>query len=816
MLRLLDELTHDLRYGMRTLGKNPVFAATAIVSLALGIGVNTAVFSVFESLLLKPLPIADPARVVSVETGHGTTHSFPNYREFRDSNSTFSGLAGYRISPMSLERAGNAERIWGYLATGNYFDMLGVKPALGRFFHQQDDLRAGASPYAVLSYDSWQKRFGGDPGIAGTVVRINGLSYNILGVAPRGFHGTELFYWPEIWAPMMMQAQIEPGNAWLNNRYTWNTVILGRLKPGVTMSQAGIDLNRIASSLAQRFPDTDAGLSIRFSRPGWWGSAMRGPVQLFVGGLLLLAGLVLLTACANLGGLLLARATDRAREMAVRLSIGAGRGRIIRQLLTEALLLAFAGGVVGCVLATFLCRLLSQWHAPLDFPVQFEVNPDWRVFVFAAVVAMATGVLFGLAPAWQMSRTEPGAVLKGDAGVTVFRRRFRFAFRDLLIATEIGLCFVLVFGAVLSLRALQHALIMPLGFNPNGVTTAAYDLGLAGYNRASGQAFQARVLEAAKQLPGVASAAYANSLPLSIDQSNTGVHSETETGDRGRRAKSANYYQVSPGFLSTLGVPLLGGRDFTAHDDNRAPLVAIVNRTFAREVMHTDDPVGRAFRWGPGLSGELVRVVGWMEDGKYGSLTEAPRPALFWPVAQNYNSTTTLVVKSSRPAAEIVKEIRRTVAAFDGRLPIYGAGSLSNMLGFAMFPMHAAAITLGAFGILALVLAITGIHGFVAYAISRRTREIGIRIALGARPGAVLRFVLARLTALVIAGLAAGAALALAAGQVLGSVIYGISPRDPMLLAAVLLALLSAACLACWRPARQAVATDPLTALRYE
>jgi predicted permease len=812
----MDELIRNVRYGLRTLRKNPAFSATAIISLALGIGVNTLVFSAFESLLLRPLPIADPERVMSVETGNGISHSFPNYKEFRDNAATFSGLLGYRISPMSLERSGSAERIWGYLATGNYFDMLGVKPALGRFFHQQDDLRAGASPYAVLSYNSWQARFGGDPGIVGKSVRINGLSYSVLGIAPRDFHGTELFYWPEIWVPMMMQAQIERGNAWLENPYTWDTWILGRLKPGVTVSQAGADLNRIAGALAKRFPDADLGLSIRFSRPGLMGSALRGPVRLFVGGLLLLAGLVLLTACANLGGLLLARSADRGREMAVRLSIGAGRGSIVRQLLTEALLLALAGGLAGCAMAVFLCRVLSQWHAPMDFPVQFEVTPDWRVFVFAAAVSTVTGALFGLGPALQMSRTELSGALKGDAGRVAFRRRFRFAFRDLLVGTEIGLCFVLVFGAALSLRALQNALVMPLGFNPNGVTTAAFDLGLAGYNEEGGKALQERVLEAVKALPGVASAAYANSLPLSIDQSHTGVQAENAPAERGRRAKSANFYQISPGFLSTMSISLLSGRDFTRHDNVSAPRVAIVNRVFARQIMHTEEPVGKAFRHGPGANGPLVRVIGLVEDGKYESLTEAPQPALFWPIAQQYNATTTLVVKSPRPAAEVLKQIRRAVAAMDGRLPIYGAGSFASMLGFALFPMQAAAVTLGAFGILALVLAITGIHGFVAYAISRRTREIGVRIALGARPGAVLRFVLGRMAGLIAVGLAAGVLLSLAAGQALRSVIYGVSPGDPRLMALVLVALVSAAGLACWRPARRAVAIDPVNALRCE
>jgi predicted permease len=425
-------------------------------------------------------------------------------------------------------------------------------------------------------------------------------------------------------------------------------------------------------------------------------------------------------------------------------------------------------------------------------------------------------VFFGLGPALQMSRTELSGALKGDAGKTALRGRFRFAFRDLLVGTEIGLCFVLVFGAALSLRALQNALVMPLGFNPHGVTTAAFDLGLAGYNDESGKALQERVLKAVKALPGVASAAYANSLPLGIDQSHTGVQAENAPAERGRRAKSANFYQISPGFLSTISISLLSGRDFTWHDNASAPRVAIVNRAFARQIMHTEEPVGKAFRHGPGAKGALVRVVGLVQDGKYESLTEAPRPALFWPIAQQYNATTTLVVKSPRPAAEVLKQIRRAVAAMDGRLPIYGAGSFASMLGFALFPMQAAAVTLGAFGILALVLAITGIHGFVAYAISRRTREIGVRIALGARPGAVLRFVLGRMAGLIAVGLAAGVLLSLAAGQALRSVIYGVSPGDPRLMALVLVALVSAAGLACWRPARRAVAIDPVNALRCE
>ncbi len=809
-----DELMRDVRYGFRTLSKSPAFAGTAVLSLALGIGMNTLVFSVFESLLLRPLPIAQPDRVVFVENANGVSHSFPNYREFRDNTAAFSGLVGYRISPMNLESSGNPQRVWGYLVTGNYFDLLGVKPVVGRFFHQQDDLRVGASPYAVLSYNTWQARFGADPQIAGKTVRINGLSYSILGVAPREFHGTELFYWPDLWVPMTMEPQIEVGNAWLDNRYDRNTWILGRLKPGRTLPQAATDLNRIAHDLARRFPDVDAGLRIKLSLLGLVGSFLRGPVRLFMGGLLLLVALVLLTACLNLAGLTLARSADRQREMAIRSSIGADRSRIMRQVLTESLLLSTLGGCVGLTLTVMLCNLLNRWHAPIDFPVQFDVSPDWRVFLFAAAASLATGILFGLGPALQLSKADLNGLLKGGTGLAVFKRRFRVAFRDLLVIAEVALCFVLVFGSLLSVRGLQNTLRMPLGFNPEGVTTAAFDLGSAGYTEAQGRAFQVRVLKAVKELPGTLSAAYANSLPLGIDQSTTKVQEENQPVERGHKAKRVNFYQISPGFLSAIGTRLLSGRDFNEHDDEHATQVAIVNQALAEQILHTSNPVGKTLR--QGLGGPRIQIVGLVEDGKYVTLTESPQPVIFWPIYQRYNSTTTLTVRSRRSSSEVAKQIRQLLAKMDSRLPLFGVGSLESTLGFALFPMHAAAVALSAFGLLALVLAITGIHGLSAYAVSRRTREIGIRVAIGARPWEVLRFVLAKMAALVFLGLAIGAVLALATGQLLGSVVYGVSPRNPSLFLLVFASLLGTAALSCWRPALRALRTDPTSALRYE
>ena len=809
-----DELTRNVRFGIRSLRKDPGFTSAAILSLALGIGVNTVVFGVIQSLLLRPLAIKDPQRVVFVETTTGASHSFPAYKDFRDRNVTFSGMAGYRISPMSLEGGGSPARVWGYLATGNYFDLLGVQPLLGRFFHQSDDLHPRSSPYTVLSYNSWRARFGGDPDIIGRQVRINGLSYTVLGVAQPSFHGTEVFYWPELWVPMMMQPLIEADHPWLDNRYTGNTWVAGRLKPDVTSNRATDDLNRIAQQLGREFPATDKGVTIRLAQPGLAGNAMRAPVEAFAFGVLTLAALVLLTACANLAGLMLAHAADRQRETAIRLSIGAGRGRIIVHALTESILLAVAGGAAGCAVAAVLSILLSEWRAPLDFPVQFDVRLDWPVFAFAAVVALATGVLFGLAPAMKLSKADVNNVLKGGAGVPIFRKRHSLVLRDFLVAAEVALCFVLVFASLLATRGLENALTMPIGMNTESVTTLAVDLGLAGYTEAQGKAFQKRALDGIKTIPGVISAAYANSLPLSMDQSTIAVSANDAVPVYKHRAISASYYEISPGLLSTLGVQLLTGRNFTDHDNNHAPLVAIVNQTFAQTVMRTADPVGKTFRYS--FNAKLIQVVGLVRNGKYVSLTESPRPVVFLPEAQDYNSTTTFVVNSALPPDEVVRAARRQIAAVDPRLPVYGTGSLTNMLGFALFPMHAAAVALGAFGILAIVLAVTGIHGLVAYAVAQRTRELGIRIALGARPRAVLRIVVEKLALILVVSLAIGTVLALLAGPALGSVIYGISPRDVAAFATVLCFLVFAAALASWRPVVRALRTDPLTTLRYE
>jgi predicted permease len=807
-----EHLKRDIVYAGRVLAHNPGFTLVAVLSLALGIGANSLVFSVVNALVLRPLPVEHPEQLLFLETSNaGPGVSFPDYRELRDRNRAFAGLVGCRVAPMELDSNEGADHIWGYLATGNYFDVLGLQPAMGRFFHAEDDLQPGASPYAVLSYASWQQRFGGDRNIVGKTIRINRQPFTVLGVAGRSFHGTELFYWPEVWVPMMMEAQIEVGNPWLESRGTRNTWVLGRLKPGVSAAQARANLNAIATDLARQQPAYDEGLQFRVARPGLIGDAIGGPARAFAIGVMVLAGLVLLAACTNLASLLTARTADRQREIAIRLSVGASHGRVVRQMLTETLVLSLAGGAAGYGLAVLLSRGLSNWRAPLEFPVQFDVSPDWRVFFFACAISVLAGIVFGLAPAGHASQTNPNTVLKGE---TSSWRGAKLAPRDVLVVIQVALCFVLVAGCLLSLRGLQQALTLRLGFDPQGVTVVGFDLGMAGYSEEQGRAFQLRALEAIERMPGVSSAAYSNSVPLSIDQSQSSAFSEDLAHPRPADSVSVIYYQVSPNFFHTLGIELMAGRDFTWHDDAKSPRVALVNRTFGRQVLHTDQPVGKRFRFG--TAGPLIQVIGVVEDGKYQTLTERPQPVVFQPILRVYNTTTTLIVKSSRPEAQMVEQMRQAVTQLDAHLPLYGAGSLQQMLGLVFFPTRAAAIALSAFGLLAIMLAATGIHGLVSYAVARRVHEIGIRMAVGARPAQVVRLVLGKVLILIIAGAAIGLALALAAGQVLASIVYQASPRDPAVFAAVLgtMALLGLA--SCWAPVRRALRIDPMVALRHE
>ena len=805
----MDDIARDIRYALRGLLRSPGFSAVAVLTLALGIGANTVVFSFLHALILRPLPIPHPESVFFVQRRDSQTHSFPNYRDLRDRNRTFSELAGYRLAWMAVDSGAGSVPSWGYLATGNYFGLLGIQPAVGRFFGPREDAAPGASPYAVLSYAYWQRQFAGNPDVVGKTIRINGLPYAVLGVAPRDFYGTEVFFRPALWIPMTMQAQIE-GRSWLDERRASNTLVVGRLRDRVTREQAEGDLNTVAGVMASENPTINGRLRLALATPGLWGDTLRGPVSAFVGAVMALAALVLLAACANLAGVLAVRVIDRFRELAIRTSIGATRGQILRQIATETLLLCSVGGAAGLVVADVVLRMLSRWHGPMGLPIQLDVTPDASVFGFAVAVSFIAALFAVMAPARRAARSNTADLMRQAAGPVGWRR---WSSRDALLGVQLALCCVLITACFVSLRGLTRALAVPLGFDARGVTISIFDLGQAGYTPAEGRAFQSRASEAVRALPGITEAAYASALPLTPDQSTTTVFQESTADFGPANAISAAYYHVSPGYFQLMRTRLLAGREFNAFDTPDSPRVAIVNETFARRVIGTPDAVGRQFRLGPGAN-DLREVVGVVEDGKYFSLSEDPRPTVFWPAAASYNSGTVIAVRSTLPPAEVTSQLRRVIGNLDPRVSLQADGTLSDGNALFFLPARAATIALGAFGLLAISLALIGIYGLAAYSVSARVREIGIRVAIGARSYDVLRTILGRTAVVLAAGACAGIAAGMAVSQLLTAVVYQATPGDPVVLVATACTIALVGLGAAWVPARRALAVDPAQTLR--
>lgn len=805
-LRWLDDLRGDVRFALRTLRRSPGFTLTAIVSMALGVGANTVVFSTVNSLLLRPLPVDHPEQLYFINRSADNNLSYPAYRDIRDRAQTISGALTYRITQVALGDERAAEPYLGCLVSGNYFDVLGLQPAAGRFFHAEDE-RGGqnAAPYVVLSYDVWQTRFHADPQISGKDVRVSGKPFTVLGVAPRGFVGTEAFLIPGVWIPIAMQPQIE-GNSWLESRGSHNSSAMVRANAGVSASVVQGEMNRIAADLAREYPSTDGGTKFVLGKPGLFGERLRGPVEAFSAGVLFLSSLVLLAACVNLAALLGARAADRMREIALRVSIGAGRGRIVRQLLTESVVLTGLAGVLGAALAWPLLEFLSGWQPPIAIPVRLDVHPNLRVLLFSAGISILTGVVAGLAPALQAWKLNANDALKG----TAFKRR-RWSFRDASLFVQTAICCVLIVSSMVAARGVAAVLAARPGLNPDGVSVVYFSPTLAGYEPEEGQRFQRRALETVAALPGVTSAAFGKSVPLGTDQSSMTVFPENAPApQRLDQGWNAAYYNVSPGYFRTMGTRLVAGSDFGWAE--KRP-VAIVNETFARRMFQTTNAVGRRFRY---FNTQPIEVIGVVEDGKYFTFAEEPRPVVFRFLTARWEPETALIVRSGRPEGQMAAEMARAVRGLDPAMPLYVVGSMRDMMGISFLPAEIALAALGTFGILAIMLSVTGIYGMASYSVSRRVREIGVRMAIGARPMQVLQTILGRLAIVVAGGCAAGLALGLASGQILSAVVYQASPRDPWTLAMVCAVMAAVALASSWGPIRRAIRLDPVRVLREE
>jgi predicted permease len=839
---MIDGLSKDVRFALRMMARNPGFTAVVVLTLGLGIGANAAMFSVVNTLLLRPLPVAEPGRLVVLHTtslsGTSRVVSYPDYRSYRDQcGDVFEGILGHDLIHVALGHGDGNDLIWGEIVTGDYFGVLGIAPALGRGFLPEEDASPGSHPVVVLGHTMWKRRFNADPRVVGGSVTINGRGYTVVGVGPEGFPGTTFGLQMDLWVPMAMHAAVMPqsgtllesrGTRWLN--------AIARLRPGVTIERAGAAVATVARRLEAAYPEDDAGVTVSLvpEREARFPVEARGAIALGAGLALAVVGLVLLIACANVANLLLARSAARRREIGIRLALGAGRGRLVRQLLTESLLLSILGGGAGLLLALWASDLLLGFKPPIPYTLAIDYAPDARVIIFTSAITLLTGVIFGLAPALNASRTDLVTVLKGDAaggrargsrhaaaaprrmraGATA--RALRAPLRSALVVSQVALSLVVLTCAGLFLRSLRNAGAIDPGFETRRVLLGTFDLGLLGYSEDRGRAFYRDLVERVAALPGVTSASLADNLPLDDNWNDVGpVVAEGQPVPADRQGIAAEYSVVAPGLFRALGVPLLRGRDIDEHDVAGAPDVAIINRTLADLLWPGQDPIGRRLRIGL-ADAPLREVVGVVGDIRYRTLGEGARPFIWRPVAQSYRSQMSILVRAAADPAGLLEPVRREIRALDAGLPVYGLKTMSVHMGHALWWTRMGAALAATFGGLALLLAAIGLYGVVSYSVAQRTKEIGIRMALGARRADVLRLVVGQGMLLVLAGTAAGLLAALAAGRVVSSLLYGVGAFEPLTLLAITVILCGAALLATWLPARRAARVDPMVALRYE
>jgi predicted permease len=809
----LDSLLQDFRFALRQLRRSPGFALTAVLILALGIAANVIVFGVLQALVLRQLDVPHADQVMTLQPKDGGPFvSNPEMRDVRDDNTVFSAVAAYEFQDFGLEANGVTRPVWGCAVSGQYFEVVGIKPFLGRLLGRDDDDHPGASDAAVISWSAWQSDFGGDPNVVGTMVRINKHPYTIVGVTQEGFHGTEKIAQLDIFVPMANEASLD-GFSWLESRSYRNLFSVVRMKDGVTMPQVQAELNTITARIARQYPKEEEGLALKVARPGMIGDFIGGPARGFLAGVMGLAGIVLLAACANLGSLFAARTADRAREIAIRMAIGSSRWRVLRQLLVEAFVISILGGACACGLAWMALTGLAGWHPPTRYPLNLLfAMPQPSLILMAFLISVLAGVVFGLMPLRQIFKTDPNEAIKSGGSQTSAGRRW--ALRDVLLAAQIALCCVTVTAAFVSLRGLGKALTMDLGFNPKNALLTQFDLSQAAYTGDAADHFQRQLLERTSQIPGVEAAGYANTTPLSGDASVAAVFSQQSADFRpSNKAFEIYYYDVSPGYLAASGTPLLAGRDVSFTDTVKTPPVAIVNQEFARRLFHSEHAVGRYFKNGDGVS---IQIAGIVADGKYFTTSEDQEPAAFFPISQKANTSTALIVRTRRDTADMVAAIRGVILDLDRAVPIRELGPWNNQLALSFFPIQVATVALGIFGAFGLLLSIAGTFGLASYTVSKRLRELSIRVALGAQTKQILSAALGRMLILLASGSVVGMLLGMAASRLLSAIVYQASVQDPFVLAAVAFTTVLTGALSVAGPVRRVLHADPATLLREQ
>jgi predicted permease len=819
----MERLLQDLRYGWRQLWHRPVLTLVAVASLALGVGANTTLFSLVDVLLLRSLPVAAPDRLVSIYTIDQKNPGFNpsahgNWKDLREQTRTFSGVLGYDGSPMSVAvGAGEPTVVLGQMVSGDYFDLLGVHPALGHTFLPADDREGAGHAVVVLSDPLWRERLGGDRGALGRTISIDRHPFTVIGVAPREFSGTDVGGKPQLWVPMAVNPQIRPDPAlnWYGKRRGLTISAIGRLRPGATVAEAQAEASALSLRLEHDFPKENKGRSFRLvplAQASIAPDARHGVVTASAL-LLTVVGLVLLIACANVANLLLARASARRKEIAVRLAIGAGRSRLIRQLLTESLLLAGLGGACGLLLAAWADRALLAFLPTVRVPFVSNLHPgiDLRAFAFTVALSIATGLLFGLAPALQTSRPELVTALKSQSAPPGGVGR-RLAGRNLLVAAQVALSLVALVAAGLFLRSLGAAERTDPGFDADRLLRLRFDLGLAGYDEARGQLFVRELLARAGAVPGVATATVAAAGPFQGSISRSVFFDGQERNDNDGTLLQVN--AVAPRYFETVGVPIVRGRALAAADRAGAPPVAVVNQFMADKLLAGKDPVGQRFHFfGDDFSTEIVGIA---KNAKYNSIGEDPQPYLYVPLEQRYTANLTLVVRAATDPAVLLPTLEREVHTLDKQLPWTAVATLRQVLHDNLWAPRLGAGLLGLFGGLALLLSTVGIYGVMSFSVAQRAREIGVRMALGARSREVVTLLLYQGMTIVGLGLAIGLLTAFALSHLAANLLYGVSPTDPLVFAVTALLLAAVALVATLVPASRAAAVDPILVLRQE
>jgi len=821
----MQNLWQDLRYGVRLLHRNPLFTIVAVISLALGISANTTIFSVFNAVFLNTLPVQDAANLVSISTTDAKNTgqflnfmplSYPNYEDYRDQNQVLTGLVAQTFAPMSLTAGGEPERVLGAAVTGNYFEVLGVKAAIGRTFLPEEDKVDGRNPVVVLGYPLWQRRFGGDRNLVGKEIVLNRQNYTVIGVAPEGFRGTFVIGGPDLFVPMAMHDQVLADFALqqFHHRRALLFNVFGRLKPGMSLAKARAVMETIGGQLALAYPADNENRNVALTplTETLIDPNIRGQALLASGMMLAVVGLVLLIACANVANLLLARAGVRQREIALRLSLGAGRWRLVRQLLTESFVMALVAGSAGLLLANWGRDLLWMMRPPFLEANALQIKLDGRVLLFTAAITLLTGLLFGLAPALQATRVDLAWALKDRTGQPSRRHRW-FNLRNVLVALQVALSLVALIGAGLFLRSLQKAQKIDPGFESKNLFMISFDLAGQKYDEARGREYYRQLMERVLAIPQVKGAAVASAPLFGGDILRTVFAEGQDASDR-RNGRLTALLRVSPGYFETIRMPIVRGRGFNERDKEGMPMVAVINETMAGRVWPGEEPIGKRFK----CYGEdwIIEIVGVARDAKYGTLGEEPQSFMYFPLLQHYTPAATLHVRTEGDPAQSIGIVRSQVQALDKSMPLTNVITIGQVMGAVLWAPRMGASLLAIFGLLALLLAAIGIHGVMSYSVAQRTQEIGIRMALGAQSTDVIKLILGQAGLILFAGGLIGLAGAFALSRLLSSLLYGIGSSDPLAFSSTTVILIAVALLAGYLPARRAVRVDPVVTLRYE